>query len=323
MKSKNIKSLDFLSVSIALFYSMGLIYFIPIDSVMDRDNYLNMAEFGWSQTTLIYYFTEGVFNFVTNEPLWLIINSILSFVLNSSQGVVKFIILFSSFFSAFLLLKNNRKYIWFVILLLLLPTIMKNYVIHLRQGLAVTFFIIGFYSNRRLYKNIFLGCTPLIHSSFFIVLILFLLLSYLKNKQISLMIQIIFVVIFSLLIAFGSLSFASLLGARQGGDYQDLQIIKSGVAFVFWFFIFILFANEGRTFITNNMFAFSSIILYLITYFFSPITARIFESSIIFVLLSGFYLKYFRQKIFLLLLFLNFIYLIIINFEKPFLGWGI
>jgi hypothetical protein len=323
MKIKNIKSLDFLSIAIAVFYSFGLIYFIPIDSVMDRDNYLTMGELGWSQRTLLYYFTEGIFNFFTNEPLWLIINSILSFVFNSSEEVVKIIIVFSSFVSAILLLKNNRKHIWYIIFLLLLPTVMKNYVIHLRQGLAITFFLIGFYSNRRLYKNIFLGITPLIHSSFFIVLILFLMLSHLKNKQTSLIIQITCVVIVSLLIAVGSLSFASLLGARQGTDYQDLQIMKSGVAFIFWFFIFILFAKEGRIFITNNMFAFSSVILYLITYFFSPITARIFESSIIFVLLSGFYLKHFRQKIFLLLLFLNFIYFITINLNKPFLGYGI
>lgn len=323
MKSKNIKSIDFLSPVIAFFYSFGLIYFIPIDSVMDRENYLTMADLVWSQTTLIYFFTEGIFNLFANEPIWLIINSILSFFLISSEEVVKFIIVFSSFISALLLLKNNRKYIWFIIFLLLLPTVMKNYVIHLRQGLAITFFIIGFYSNRRLYKSIFLGITPLIHSSFFIVLILFLLISYFKKKQISLVVQISCIVVFSLLIAVESLSFASILGARQGDDYQDLKIIKSGVAFIFWFIIFLLFAKEGKIFIMKNMFAFSSIIIYLITYFFSPITARIFESSIIFVLLSGFTLKHFRKRIFLLLLLLNFIYLIIDNLNKPILGWGI
>ena len=131
MKINSFKSLDFFSVVIAAFYSFGLIYFIPIDSVMDRHNYLDMAELGWSQAYLLNYLTDGVFSLLVNEPLWLIINSVLSLILQSPEAVVKLIIGFSSFVSALILLKNNHKYFLFMIFILLLPTVMKNYVIHL------------------------------------------------------------------------------------------------------------------------------------------------------------------------------------------------
>ncbi len=54
--------------------------------------------------------------------------------------VVRLIIFVSAFLTAWLVLSNNTKYIFPLLILLFLPNVIKNYLIHLRQGLAISIF---------------------------------------------------------------------------------------------------------------------------------------------------------------------------------------
>jgi len=61
----------------------------------------------------------------------------------------------------------------------------------------------------------------------------------------------------------------------------------SGLGFVLWLGVFILFRMEGRQFLRIHAFETGMIVFYLGTYWLIEVTARIFESSVLLVLIAG------------------------------------
>ena len=141
----------------ALLYAYLLITVIPIDAVMDRGNYLNYAS--WPEVLFIQQLERGLLPLFFNEPIFLLINFVLS-LLFDEENVVRTIIFFGSFTTSYLVLRYNYRYFLILLFFLLIPQVLKNYVIHIRQGLALSFFLIGYLS---INKNNF-------RSSFFILL---------------------------------------------------------------------------------------------------------------------------------------------------------
>jgi hypothetical protein len=56
---------------IALIYA-SLLASLPMEGLMDRDNYLNAASV--SQHNLSFYFGRGILDLLANEPVWHCIN---------------------------------------------------------------------------------------------------------------------------------------------------------------------------------------------------------------------------------------------------------
>lgn len=312
-----------LIILLSLFYSIFLVFYFPVDaSITDRLNYLIYTD---NSSNLIgMYYNQGILSSLFNEPLWLILNIVLSSML-SSENVIRIIIFFSSFSICYYCLINNKKEWLFVFMIIFLPQIIKNNIIHLRQGLAISIFVIGYYSKNRSVRNILISISPLIHVSLFIVIAIYLL-SIISNK-LKYSSGIKTIVIVSISIAFSlSISVVSLyLGARQADEYSFSDINVSGGGFLFWLVILVLFVSQGKKYFKIYTFEILSVCFYLSSYFLSTITARIFENSICLVLMACCHLTSYRKYIFIFIFCGYFIanYIIRINMGAPYLGWGV
>jgi hypothetical protein len=93
--------------------------------------------------------------------------------------------------------------------------------------------------------------------------------------------------ILGLFISFVTPYVALSLGARQSADYDFVAPAVSGLGFIFWMTIFILLLTQWKIIFRKHAFAISCLAFYLTTYFSLEVTARIFENSMLLVLLSG------------------------------------
>jgi hypothetical protein len=306
----------------ALLYAYLLITVIPIDAVMDRENYLNYAS--WPEVLIIQLLEGGVLGLIFNEPIFLLINLILSFIFET-ENVVRTIIFFGSFTTSYLILRYNYRYFLALLFFLLIPQVLKNYVIHLRQGLALSFFLIGYLSTskNKFKSSFFILLSPLIHSSFFVLVFLIYLNKLIEKFKFDITLKILVIALFGIISSFIMETFAQLSGARQAAQYEFTSADISGLAFLFWLIVFVIFTLQGKYFLTNNLLSIAILIFYLSTYFFIPVTARIFESGIILVLLSSLSLKDWRKYSFFGLILLYTAYTVFSQFGSPYLGWGI
>lgn len=305
----------------SLFYSLFLTFFFPFDNtIVDRANYLNYAEN--SSLILLSYLNENILSFLFNEPIWLLINLSLSLFFEP-ENTLKIIIFFSSFTVSYLILKYNSKYFLILLLFLIFPNIIKNFIVHIRQGLAISFFLIGWFSVPKLRKYIFLTISPFIHASFFLILTIYFITYLLKKIKFSFDLRLITYIIIGLIISFGLSFIASILNTRQANEYEFIAANSSGLGFIFWCFVFFIYISDGKEFLRNHSFIIGIIVLYLTTYFFVEITARVFESGLLLVLLASLELKN-KKKFFVHFLFIIFTILIYIQrIDKNLLGFGI
>ncbi|MGI2100258.1 EpsG family protein [Shewanella oncorhynchi] len=305
---------------LAFLYSLALVFIIPIDAVMDRANYLIYA----SDSELIFarYFFSGFLSILTNEPVWLILNVFLN-IFFTAENVVFIVIFFSSFVSSYLVLKSNPKYFLFLLFILFVPQIVSKYIVHLRQGLAISFFLIGWSLTNTKWRFLYFFITPFIHSSFFFVLFLYFFTEISFKLKLARDIRGVLVVFLGLSLGLGLGYVANLVGARQANEYNFSSTNISGLGFIFWFGVFSLYWFQGRGFVRKHAFSISALIFYLSTYFLIEVTGRIFESMIIFVLLASLDLTAWRRKAFIFALFLYVVLTWLPKINQPWLGWGV
>ncbi|MCS0303638.1 EpsG family protein [Vibrio diabolicus] len=307
-------------VSIAFLYSFALFYFIPMDdSIKDRLNYLVYSSN--SEIIALRYLSSGVMPFLVNEPVWLIINITLNKFL-TAENVVSSIIFFSAFVTAYLVLNSNPKHFVFLLFILIFPQVIGKYVIHLRQGFAISIFLLGWFTLSKPWRWLLFGLTPFIHASFFFVLVLLFYTSILKKLKFANDLRTVAVVSLGLFIGLGLGFIANILGARQAEEYEFSIANISGLGFLFWLIVFILFWMQGRLFTKENAFAMNVIVFYLTTYFLVEVTGRIFESTVIVVLLVSLGLTSWRRLFFLVLITFFLVLSWFIRLNQPFLGWG-
>lgn len=305
----------------AFLYAYLLITLIPIDAVKDRGNYLNYA--AWPESILLQRLDDGLLGVLFNEPIFLLINLGLSSFL-SDENVVKTIIFFGSFTTSYVVLKYNYRYFVLLLFFLLIPQVLKNYVIHLRQGLAMSFFLIGYLSTGKntFKRTIFILLSPFIHSSFFVIVFLIYVNKFLDRWKFDVYLKIIAIATIGIISAFAMETVGKLSGARQASRYEFTSADISGIAFLFWMLIFLIYTFQGKQFLKLNMLSIAILIFYLATYFFIPVTARIFESGIVVVLLSSLSLTEWRKYSFLGLLVFYTMYSVFLRIGSPYFGWG-
>ena len=307
--------------TISMIYALFLTLYFPIDdSIIDRGNYLIYAE-----NSLIIvgrYLDESIFALFFNEPVWLMINIVLSSFLEP-QNTLRTIIFVSSFTVSFLLLRNNLRYFWILLIILAFPNVIKNFIIHIRQGLAIAFFLIGWFSSSKSTKYFFFILSPFVHASFFLVIALYFLTSMLQKMKFAFDLRLIIYLIIGVVISFGLGFIASLLGMRQANEYEFTAASSSGLGFLFWLAILLTYMSNGKEYLRKNSFIFGMIIFYLATYFFVEVTARIFESVIVIVLLASLELKL-KQKYIVFCIIVCFTILsYVLRLDQNYLGFGI
>lgn len=298
MKIKNQESINYKLVTLvlALIYAFTLANYSFDDSVsQDRDAYLYFA----SNSQFIFfnnYSEGGLLKLLSNDSLFLIINIFLS-NFYEPETVVKIIIFFSSFVTSFLVLKYNSKYFLLLILFLIVPGILFKFIVHLRQGLAISTFLLGWFSLSKRWRLFFFILTPLIHSSFFFVFLVYIFTLFLKKLNFGIGLKIFGTIILGIIISL-SLEYIIYFTEARQTRYGFKMAAVSGLGFLAWFSFFVLYLLEGKNFVKKYSFELMIIIFYLTTYLLIEISARIFESALIIVLIAGLSLTAWRKQIF-------------------------
>lgn len=280
-----------LSITYAFFLSN-----LKIDAFKDRENYFVYASNSWD--ILNANLSQSIIGTLSNEPLWLLVNSILSLFL-IPENVVRCLIFFSSFVTAYFLLNISPKNIIFLILILIFPQVIKNYIIHLRQGVALAIFILGWFSVNNNKKILFFLLAPFIHTSFFFIITLLGFSYLIKRMRLNYDVGMVFYILISLFLGLNLTYISSFFKARQAETYAFTADNISGLGFIFWIFILLTYLVEGRSFIQKNILSINFLVFYLVLYFFVEVSGRIFESVTVFVLMSGIFLTGLRKVLFL------------------------
>lgn len=306
-------------IFIPLIYGFSLAGF-PVDVFMDRVNYLNYAEH--SREILFFGANFSLVYFIANEPLWLILNWVLFSIFSDPAEVVRIYIFFSAALFSFLLLRVDRRAFWLLLLFCLFPQIIKNYVIHLRQGVALSVFFSGWLIGGFRRRWLVMGLAPFIHSSFFFIIAFISFCALMRSMRMSTGLKIISLALFSICLTVSFNMLVNFSGARQSVAYVGVTQDISGLGFMFWLSILMVFFLEGRGFLKKNMPSFLVLMVYLFTYFFIPVTARIFESGLVLILVSGLALTSYRKALFVGGVIFYAILSYVIRYDQPWLGFG-
>ena len=292
---------------------------LPVDIFIDRGNYLAYASD--SMAILIRNAGKGWLAVLANEPLFLMINIVLSSLL-SSEAIVRFLIFLPATIVAhFVLRREPRQFIW-LLFFLLVPQVIKNHISHLRQGVAISVFLLGWSVRSVPLRWLLFGMTPFIHSSFLFVIGLLMMTKCVERLRLAADIRMLAFVCVGVTVGVTMGWLAQAVGARQVGEYAFDATSVSGLGFALWLFVLMFFVLQGKAFMQRNAFALSALILYLSTYFLVEVTARIFESAVIFVLLSGLSLTKWRRTAFLFAI-LSFVCVsYILRLNQPWLGFA-
>lgn len=276
--------------AIYAWFLMGL----EIDAYVDRANYLVYAQY--SQEIFMRYAVHGFNEMLANEPLWLLFNIWLSRYL-TPEDTLRVIIFFSSLLISYLVLRSYPKHALFLILFILMPQVLKNNIIHLRQGAGIALFLLGWWCRYLPLRIFFIALAPLVHASFFFINALFILNIVFSTFTISTVWRVVYTLGVGIVLGALGIWLAGELGARQGegSEYSGMGGVGSGMAFLFWSVFTVIFFMEGRAFLRNNFFAASILIFYLSTYFLLPVTARVFESGLLIILLASLGLSDWRR----------------------------
>lgn len=302
----------------ALYAALFLLF--PMEGVNDRVNYLEMAEV--SPLIFARYLGAGVLSVLTNEPVWLGVNSVLGLLL-PAENVVQIIIFFSAFTTAYLLLKHNPKAFWFLLFVLFVPQVAKNFIIHIRQGMGIAVFLMAWYSTRPKLRLLLFLMAPMVHSSFFIVLAVLLACYVLKKIRFAFDLRIIAYAAAGIFFGVGLPFVSKLLGARQSETLlSEHEAGGSGVALLVWALLLGFYLMQGRTYLRQHSFSIAMIILYLLVYFVSPVAGRVFESALPLILTSMFYLTSWRRLGAVSLFTMFSVLLMISHLGQPMLGFA-
>ncbi|NNG45155.1 hypothetical protein HJP15_19910 [Pseudoalteromonas sp. NEC-BIFX-2020_002] len=309
----------YLCVFFASIYALMLSSLPVNETIVDRINYIYYAE--KSHVIFARYQSKGLFSVLFNEPLWLIVNIVLSSI-GDPTFIIKVIVFSSSFTVAYFVLTTNPKGFLFLLLLLLFPQVIGKFIVHIRQGFAISIFILGIMSGNERVRFFLIICTPFIHSSFFFIVFFAALCSQLQTSKLGEDVSSVVAVFISLLLGSSILVVGTFLGARQVSE-DSVTTSASGFGFVFWSAILVLYYLAGKDFIRRYIFSISCIVLYLATYFFTVYTARIFESGLIFAVLAALNLSPMRR----LMAYSLFVFLFLISIfgrlGRPLLGFGL
>jgi len=281
------------AAAFALLYGVTLAS-LPLMAFQDRDNYLDYAH---TASVLLARSLEHPLIGLVNEPVWLLLNTVLSFVLTPEE-VVRTIIFLPATIVAYVLLRAGSKNWAWLLLFLLLPAVLKNHISHLRQGAGLAVFLLGWHSSRRAVRWILMGLAPFVHASFFFVFGLYGLTRGMLRLRLANDVRFVVQTGVALGVGVTLGALVAWLGARQAGSYQFAGTDVSGIGFAFWLFVCGLLLSERDSSSEHHPLAQAGVLFYLGTYFFVEVTARVFESLLPVVLLAGTSLSRGRRLVF-------------------------
>lgn len=306
-------------LSLALIYGAVLSQ-VPTEQFKDFSNYLDYAAL--SLPRLLDLLDRGMLPALANEPVWLLINTVLGAIF-PEDSVVRLIIFVTATLTAWLVLTSQPRHLIWLMVFLLLPVVVKNHLIHLRQGLAIAVFLWGWVSQGRFSRWLLMCLAPFVHASFFFVLGILWASKAMRYLRIGPDIRTIVFASMGVFTGLGLGWFASALGARQVETYAFSLPQVSGLGFLMWFSILGLWMLEGKKFLKAHVFEAGLIVFYLSTYWLIEVTARIFESGVLLVLMAGLALSGWRRLGFLAMIVVFGGVMWSMRIGKPAMGFGV
>lgn len=262
---------------IGLAILIGIILILPPDVTwaVDRLNYMDYADH--SDVTLGRYFKDGIGTVFANEPLFLVINIALSFLF-SNGNVLRIIIFVSTLIALYNIGKKTAFNLWVLGFFILIPQFNVNYVIHLRQGLALSVYLLGLNQKDYRIEWVLKVLAALIHTSIVFIILFEILDMVLKKINLKFNLKLFLVALFFLILV-NSFSILSLfISDRRFEEYAfSTASNASGLGFLLWFFVGIFFIIMAKRSYTNRI-SFYGIIFYLTSYYFVEFGARVFEN---------------------------------------------
>jgi hypothetical protein len=291
------RSRHFLFLCIALVYGL-LLSHLPDDNFLDFKNYLTYAE---ASLLNVASFTDlDLLRILSNEPVWMLLNAALRLILDPDQ-VLRTIIFFGAASVSWLILRHYPQSLFWLILLLFLPQVVKNHLIHLRQGTAIAVFLWGWFAVNRSSRWLLIGLSPFIHASFFFVLALLVLARFLSYIRFPPYLSTTSYIVPGIVVGLALGFLAEFFGARQAGEYdfEPIRTGASGLGFMLWLTIIAIMLSSGPTWLRQHTFESGIVIFYLATYWRVEVAARIFESGLLIVLMAGLTLHGWRRHVLL------------------------
>ena len=284
----------FFRQGIAFCYALFFSLYVPVFGYSDRQNYLYIAEYPLN-ILLGYLENYGLYFAFFNEPIWYLINFILSNFL-SPEFVVRVIVFISSFTFAYYLLTRQKRYFWLLIITLLSPQFTKHYLEHLRQGLAISVFLLGWNPLGFKQSKLLMIVSCFIHTTFMFIVPVYFLYQRLSSSRVSVGVSIGLSLLIFILPMLALNYLTSVLPFRQIAEYQSFESGGSGFGLLFYLSIAIVLMKKSSKFIANNISVFL-VLFYCIAYFYSPVAARILESGLVFIVIAALQLPASKQMI--------------------------
>ena len=305
---------------IALVYGLALAS-LPLETFKDRDNYLL---YGANSLQIL----EGLWNVsplaaMANEPAWLLLNHLLSMAFEP-EGVVRVLIAVPAMTVAWLSLTHAEErtpLIW-IGLLLLLPQIVKNHIVHVRQGVAIAVFLAGWFAASKPARTLCFAIAPLIHVSFLVVTPLLVVVWALDHARASFYVRLLVVTLTCAAASIGTRWIAGSFEARQTEEYEFVAKEISGLGFVLWSTVLVVMVAQGRRYVSRNTFALISLSLYLSLYFVVEFSARVFESTMLIVLMAALTTTGLRLRILQAIILFVLVFQYLMQAGQPALGFG-
>jgi hypothetical protein len=280
----------------ALVYA-SVLALLPGENLRDRYNYL--AYLGNAQIIMLGWLDGDIVQILSNEPLWILINFGFSLVWPPEMAL-RMMIFIPAAIVADRMLRVAPRHVLALLVFLLLPQVLKNHIVHLRQGLGLAVFLLGWFAATTHWRLGLWLLTPFIHSSFFFVLMLVVMAWLALRWRAPL--HVIWAAFALVGISVG-LTLGALVRAAEARQAEEIEFTAaqgiSGLGFLFWLLLLLFLLLQPRQFKRQHMIEIGGIIFYLSTYFFSPVAARIFESTMPLVLLSGLRMRQPGRLIFL------------------------
>lgn len=278
-----IQVINFLIISLVGIFYIPFITLMPNDWFRDRDNYLIYA----NMANVIKDKYEGI-SLYFNEPIFLLINEKLSsyFDVELIPHIFSFFLVFSFFIGLAYYSKSMLMFFLGLILSITIPYMIQSELVVLRQGVATGIFIISFLltKNNKILASI-LFFLAFIHSIFFIFFIFFVL-NFIVFSKLEFRVKLFINFVLMAGISIFSILLAQFFGLRQGDEYQqNMEVSRGGGAFLLFLIVFIylyLFDDEKN----KKLYEFSLIglVMFLTAYFLTPISGRLFNTIIPFVI---------------------------------------
>lgn len=282
------------SVIIAIFSVVygAMISSFPSEYFRDRESYIFYANY--SDDIFGDYLSKGILPLLSNEPIFLKLNTILSFFFSPSivPNVFVFVLSATFFYCFFIRCRNFLEGFFALCLFLLTPTFLHLQLVVIRQGICSAILllvcILTCDKKKILTTSFFLG---FIHSSFFLITF-FLFINYilfLSGAKRKIRLAVLCLVTFFISGAY--IVIGNFLGLRQVTQEHLLeQTDVSGLAFLMWLSMLclILFSKPKNT-IEEPVkdIAILGLVVYLSMYFTLPFSGRFILSFVPFIFLSS------------------------------------